>query len=178
MRRAALVLVVLAAVLPAAARAQPPVGIVRPNNEAGLTPAQLGVADTGFAYAATRPVLDTGSPAASTQPAAASDTLVLHLSEDAYKGDARFTVSIDGKTLDTAEAVTALHASGASRDFTFTGSLGAGPHDVGVSFLNDAWGGTAATDRNLYVDSASFDGRSYAGATLLSNGTAHFTVSA
>jgi quinol---cytochrome-c reductase cytochrome c subunit len=42
MRRAAFVAVMLAAALPAAARAQPPVGIVRPDNEAGLTPAQLG----------------------------------------------------------------------------------------------------------------------------------------
>jgi len=109
---------------------------------------------------------------------AAPDKLVLHLSEDAWAGDAQFTVSVDGKTLDTAEAVTALHASGTSQDFAFTGSFGAGPHDVGVSFLNDAWGGTAATDRNLYVTSASFDGHSYAGASLLSNGTAHFTVSA
>lgn len=109
---------------------------------------------------------------------AAPDKLVLHLSEDAWSGNAQFTVSVDGKTLDTAEAVTVLHASGTSQDFTFTGSFGAGPHDVGVSFLNDAWGGTAATDRNLYVNSANFDGHSYAGAALLSNGTAHFTVSA
>jgi len=108
----------------------------------------------------------------------APDKLVLHLSEDAWAGDAQFTVSVDGKTLDTAEAVTVLHASGTSQDFAFTGSFGAGPHDVGVSFLNDAWGGTAATDRNLYVNSTSFDGHSYAGAALLSNGTAHFTVSA
>ena len=71
---------------------------------------------------------------------AAPDKLVLYLSEDAWAGDAQFTVSVDGKTLDTAEAVTALHASGASQDFAFTGSFGAGPHDVGVSFLNDAWG--------------------------------------
>lgn len=42
MRRAALALVMLAAVLPSAASAQPPPGIVRPSNEAGLTPAQLG----------------------------------------------------------------------------------------------------------------------------------------
>jgi ubiquinol-cytochrome c reductase cytochrome c subunit len=34
--------VLLAAALPAAARAQPPSGIVRPDNEAGLTPTQLG----------------------------------------------------------------------------------------------------------------------------------------
>ena len=141
------------------------------------------VALNGTTYAGSGTFLANGSKdflvgESTLKGAAAPDTLVLHLSEDAWKGDAQFTVSVDGKTLDTAEAVTTLHASGGSQDFTFTGSFGAGPHDVGVSFLNDAWGGTAATDRNLYVASTSFDGHSYAGAALLTNGTAHFTVSA
>jgi hypothetical protein len=59
----------------------------------------------------------------------------------------------------------------------FTGNFGSGPHDVGVSFVNDAWGGTPTTDRNLYVNSVSFDSHSYGGATLLSNGMLHFAIS-
>jgi hypothetical protein len=110
--------------------------------------------------------------------AAAPDTLVLHLSEDAWKGDAQFQVSIDGKTLDTAEFVTALHSVGGSQDFTYAGNFGSGTHNVGVSFLNDAYGGAKSTDRNLYVGSVTFDTHTYAGATLLSAGTAHFSVSA
>ncbi|MCJ2025973.1 1,3-beta-glucanase, partial [Methylobacterium sp. J-067] len=32
----------------------------------------------------------------------------------------------------------------------------AGDHKVSINFLNDAFGGTAATDRNLYLDSATY----------------------
>ena len=104
------------------------------------------------------------------------DTLVLNLSEDAYLGDAQFSVAIDGKTLGTAQFVTVLHGQG-SEAFTFMGSFGSGPHMVGVSFLNDAWGGTAATDRNLYVDGATFNATQVQGATeLASSGTVSFAV--
>jgi hypothetical protein len=48
---------------------------------------------------------------------------------------------------------------------------------VSVTFLNDAYGGTAAADRNLYVDSATYDGAAVPGATvtLLSAGSAGFS---
>ena len=119
----------------------------------------------------------TPTPAPTPAPLG-SDTLVLHLSEDAYLGDAQFTVAVDGKSLGAAQSVTALHGAGRTQDFTFTGAFGAGPHQVGVSFVNDAWGGTAATDRNLYVDGASLNGTAVSGATatLLSNGTSTFTA--
>jgi Ca2+-binding RTX toxin-like protein len=80
------------------------------------------------------------------------------MSEDAYKGDAKFTVSIDGKRLGGTFTTTASHGSQASQSFTFKGDFGSGPHTVAVKFLNDAWGGTAATDRNLYVDGISYNG--------------------
>jgi beta-glucanase (GH16 family) len=112
-----------------------------------------------------------------TQPAA-PDTLTLHLSEDAWNGDAQFQVSIDGKTLDTKEVVTALRSANTSQDFIYTGNFGPGSHNVGVTFLNDAYGGTASTDRNLFVGSVTYDSHTYTGATLFSAGTAHFSVSA
>jgi beta-glucanase (GH16 family) len=113
-----------------------------------------------------------------TTPAAASpaDTLVLHLAEDAYQGDAQFQVFIDGKAVSTAEIVTALHATGKLQDFTFTGNFGTGPHDIGIAFLNDAWGGTAATDRNLHVESVDYNAQHLAGVSLFSAGTSHFAV--
>jgi Ca-dependent carbohydrate-binding module xylan-binding/Right handed beta helix region len=110
--------------------------------------------------------------------AADPDKLVLRLGEDAWNGDAMFQVSIDGKTLNSAESVTARHSTGGVQDFIFSGNFGPGQHDVGVTFLNDAWGGSASTDRNLYVNSVSFDSHTYAGATMLSGGTTHFLVSA
>ncbi len=110
--------------------------------------------------------------------ATAASPLVLQLSEDAYQGDAQFTVSVDGKTLGGPQSVTSLHASGVSQNFAFTQAMAAGTHDVAVSFLNDAWGGTAATDRNLYVDAINVNGAAMPGtaASLLSASTQHFSV--
>jgi len=121
--------------------------------------------------------MPTPTPTPTPTPITA-DTLVLLLSEDAYQGDAQFTVSIDGKSLGAAQSVTALHGAGKTQDFAFSGSFGTGPHQVAVSFINDAWGGTAATDRNLYVDGVSLNGAAVSGAAaaLMSNGTSTFSV--
>ncbi|HET9149624.1 MAG TPA: carbohydrate-binding domain-containing protein, partial [Alphaproteobacteria bacterium] len=105
----------------------------------------------------------------SSSPPPGSDTLVLHLSEDAYNGDAQFAVLVDGHQIGGPTSVTTLHSSGTFQDFTFTGDFGAGPHTVEVDFLNDAWGGTSDTDRNLYVGGITFDGVDYAGNTATDN---------
>ena len=63
---------------------------------------------------------------------------------------------------------------------TLHGSWGAGAHDVAVTFLNDAYGGTAATDRNLHVDGILWNGVAVSGgsADLLSTGTHDFAFGA
>jgi len=110
---------------------------------------------------------------------AGQDALVLMVSEDAWNGDAQFNVLVDGVQQGTFTA-TAPHAAGAPQSISLTGSWGAGPHSIGIAFVNHAWGGTAATDRNLYVDGVSYDGIGAAGApaTLFSNGVATFGVAA
>jgi hypothetical protein len=115
-----------------------------------------------------------GSPATS-----GADTLVLQVSEDAWQGDAQFAVTVDGAQ-QGAFTATASHAAGAVQAISLTGGWGAGAHSVGVAFLNDAYGGTAATDRNLYVNGISYDGAAVGGASaaLLSNGVASFAVPA
>lgn len=117
-----------------------------------------------------------GSPTATV--AGPADTLTLHLAEDAWNGDAKVVLSIDGKTITTAQAVVASHNAGAWQDLTFSGNFGSGSHDVGVTFTNDAWGGSGSTDRNLYVNGVDFNGTHYGSGTtaLYSNGIAHFTV--
>jgi hypothetical protein len=130
-----------------------------------------------------------GTPAPTPTPTPAptpitTSTLVLHLSEDAYLGDAQFVASVDGNALGAAQSVTALHGLGKLQDFTFTGmsggSFSAGPHDLAIAFTNDAWGGTPDTDRNLYVGGVDLNGAHLANATgtLFSNGAVHvaFTV--
>ena len=111
---------------------------------------------------------------------AVTDTLVVSLSEDAYQGDAQAIITVDGKTVGGTVTVSALHAQGKSQAVTLTGQFGLGTHDVGVQFINDAWGGTSATDRNLYVDAVSFDGQPSATppGALYANGTAHFATAA
>jgi len=110
--------------------------------------------------------------------ATGASPLVLQLSEDAYQGDAQFTVSVDGKALGGAQSVGASHAAGAVQNFAFAQAMAAGTHDVAVSFLNDAWGGTAATDRNLYVQAIDANGAALPGtaAALMSTGTQHFSL--
>ncbi len=101
------------------------------------------------------------SPSPSIITGSGSDTLVLSISEDTYangdgtsdaNGDAAFIVSVDGKQLAGTFYATTPHSTGASQDFTFKGNWAPGAHAVGINFLNDAWAGTASTDRNLYVE--------------------------
>jgi hypothetical protein len=117
----------------------------------------------------------TPAPAPTPSPSGGHDRLVLHLSGDAWQGDPAFAVTVDGKPVASGQKVTAAHGAGASQDFVYEGDFGAGAHKVQVAFLNDAWGGTPATDRNLYVDGIDFNGQAAPGAAaaLLHGGDAH-----
>lgn len=106
------------------------------------------------------------------------DTLDIQVSEDAWQGDAQFTVAIDGATVGGTRTATASHAAGSAQTVSIQGGWGAGGHTVQVAFINDAWGGTAATDRNLYVGRVAYNGVASADApaSLLSAGSASFAV--
>jgi hypothetical protein len=123
-------------------------------------------------------VIEVAPGTTSPPPPPTPDTLALNISEDAWKGDARFTVKVDGAQVGGTYTASALHASGDSNLFLLTGDWGAGPHDVQVSFLNDAYGGTPSTDRNLYVDSIAYDGTTDAGtaAALYTTSSRDFSV--
>ena len=103
--------------------------------------------------------------------------IAVGISEDAYQGDAQFTVSVDGTQIGGTQTATASHAAGKSQVFNVLGAFGAGPHKVSVNFLNDAWGGTAATDRNLYVDGFTAGGVTKSvGLALMAPGSQSFTT--
>ncbi|MBW8271291.1 carbohydrate-binding domain-containing protein, partial [Caldovatus aquaticus] len=108
-----------------------------------------------------------------------SDTLVLKISQDAYNGNAQYTISVDGQQVGGTLTAQALHSLGQSDTITIKGDWDVGPHTVTVTFLNDAYGGSASTDRNLYVDGATYDGAAVSGATLAlySAGSGSFQVS-
>ena len=121
---------------------------------------------TDFAFA--QPGTDIGS---------GPDSLVLKISEDAYQGDATYTVSVDGIQVGTSLTAHAAHAAGQDDTVTVHGNFAPGPHTVTVTFTNDAWAGNGA-DRNLYVDGISLNGTAVAGgtATLSYNGSTGFAL--
>ena len=84
---------------------------------------------------------------------------------------------IDGKAVTTPQSITALHSKSATQAFSFAGNLGAGTHTVGVDFVNDAYGGSPTTDRNLYVNGVTVNGSSvFSGVKAEdSNGMSSFT---
>ena len=65
---------------------------------------------------------------------------------------------MDGHQIGGTQVAHALHADGKSAQLLVRGDWTTGDHAVTVNYLNDAYAGTAATDRNLYVDGASYDG--------------------
>jgi ribosomal protein L19 len=118
----------------------------------------------------------TATQVANTTPTV--DTLQLNISEDAWEGNAQFTVAVDGKQVGGDYTASTLHSSGDAGAVVLTGDWGSGVSNVQVSFINDAYSGTAQTDRNLYVSSISENGATYAGTTasLFSDGTTSFAV--
>ncbi len=95
-----------------------------------------------------------------------SDTLALKVSEDAYQGNAQFTVSVDGKQIGGVQTALASHAAGQTQLFDVKGTFAAGKHTATVNYLNNLSAGTPSTDRNLYVTGATIDNSVVSGATL------------
>ncbi|MFC7473404.1 carbohydrate-binding domain-containing protein [Dankookia sp. GCM10030260] len=107
-----------------------------------------------------------------------NDSLVLKLSQDAWQGNAQYTVTVDGKQIGGTLTAGATQGSG-NDSLTVKGDFAAGAHSVTVTFLNDAYGGSSAADRNLFVEGVSFNGTALASGTadLFSNGGASFAFS-
>jgi hypothetical protein len=94
-----------------------------------------------------------------------SNTLALKVSEDAWQGNAQFTVSVDGHQIGGPQTATASHAAGQSQTFDVKGTFAAGDHTATIKFLNDAYAGPTE-DRNLYVTGATIDNSVIPAATL------------
>ncbi|MFC7552400.1 carbohydrate-binding domain-containing protein [Pseudoroseomonas wenyumeiae] len=87
-------------------------------------------------------------------------------------------VLVDGVEVFRGE-VTASHARGGAE--IALGHVAAGAdHEVVVQFLNDAWGGSEDTDRNLYVEDIRINGVSTGSTAALldSNSDASFSITA
>lgn len=152
-------------------------GAAADGSNIAIPPGSLsgGSSGSGMTFVPPPTTTGDGSTASSTGQA---DTLVLNISEDAWKGNAQYTVSVDGNQVGGILTAAASHAAGQSNMVTFNGTWGGGTHNVSVDYLNDAWGGTIFTDRNLYVTGASYDGvtASNANLSLYKTGTQSLTV--
>lgn len=117
-----------------------------------------------------------GGGGTATAVGAGPDVLVLRLQEDAYKGDAQYTVGVNGASVGGVLTATATRASGQFDTVTVRGDFGPGPHQAAVTFLNDAWSGSPDADRNLFVAGASFNGAAVAlkATALQQSGPAYF----
>ncbi|TLU72542.1 carbohydrate-binding domain-containing protein, partial [Lichenicoccus roseus] len=117
------------------------------------------------------PLIVEVEPAAVSLPAGLStvgagpNVVALNLSEDAFQGDAQFTVSVDGTQVGGTMTVTASHAAGQTQLLNIDGTFGAGKHTVAVDFLNDLYT-PGVGDRNLYVTSSSYNGAAITGGSL------------
>src|SRR6266446_5254018 len=84
-------------------------------------------------------------------PAPKMMTVTVVVSGDAYLGSPQLALMVNGQQVGTA-TVTASHSSGQWQTLTFSVAMPATFQTIGVSFLNDAYGGSPTLDRNLYVD--------------------------
>ena len=124
------------------------------------------------------PVVDPSPPlGVNTTIGSGSDLLVLKITQDAYQGNSQYAVYVDGKQIGATLTASALHGSGVVDTLQVGGDWAAGSHTVSVKLLNDLWGGTADTDRNIYVESATYNGAAVSGSNLfIYSGTRSFTV--
>ena len=103
-----------------------------------------------------------GDPVVGSGNTVSPHTLQLILTQDAYLGNAQFSMSLDGTA---SGAITlspvALTSSAHAEMFSWSGSITDSAHEIGVTFLNDAWGGSAGLDRNVHVLGVIYDNKDY-----------------
>lgn len=85
-----------------------------------------------------------------------TDTLVLALEQSAYQGNAKFQVKVDGVIAADNVEVTQQNL----QTFAFVGQYSQA-QAVTITFLNDQYGGTADTDRNLYVKAVAVNNKPF-----------------
>ena len=84
-------------------------------------------------------------------------SLRIKASADLWQGAPRMRIWAD-KTLLGEVDVTAVHASGQWQDFTFTRAGLSSAAKIRIEYINDASGGTATKDRNLWIDHIEVNG--------------------
>jgi hypothetical protein len=91
-------------------------------------------------------------------PSAPQTTIAVHVSGDEYQGLPEFRLLVDGRQVGGIHTVTANHDLAQWQTVNFALDASTPLNDIRVEFLNDAYGGSADKDRNLYVDSIEVNG--------------------
>ena len=130
----------------------------------GLLPSDLAVVDLAAGTVGGGQAVSSGSaipasslgtvPFATFAPVVVGSgpaSIVLDVAEEAFQGDAQYTISVDGVAVGGTLTSQANYAAGQSQTVTVEGSWVTGIHTLAVDFLNDGYGGSASTNRNLYV---------------------------
>ncbi|MCK2056351.1 carbohydrate-binding domain-containing protein [Methylobacterium sp. 37f] len=94
-----------------------------------------------------------------------ADTFTFRVSEDKFQfqADAEFVIKINGVIYGDVLTATASHIAGRFQDFSFAGDF-SNAQQISVTFLNDI-ANTTGGDRNLYVDSFTYNGATVSGAS-------------
>ena len=121
-----------------------------------------------------------------SSPATYAALVQLRVSERYWNGDARYTLSIDGLQVGGVYTAHASYITGQSEVVDIDTRLSAGQHTITVNYLNDAFGGTEDTDRDLFIDGTTVNGKLYSylanglpyrgTAALLTNGQVSYQV--
>jgi Ca2+-binding RTX toxin-like protein len=110
----------------------------------------------------------TPSPSPSPTPTPNGSGVHVRVSGDYFDGPAQFTAVVGDKSYGPF-TVTASHAAGEWQDILMTPDVPASSFGVTISFINDAYGGDSAHDRNMYVDYISVNGKTYEGENAMGN---------
>ena len=142
----------------------------------GAAAALMSAGAQGFAFAEPAPEPEAPAPEGPTAPA--QDTLTVFLSGDAWNGNAKAELEVNGVRVGGVLDVEAVHARDDVSAFTVTGDFGTYP-TVALSFVNDASDGTPGHDRNLFLGGFEYNGVEHLGMkeTLGWNKTVEFTLS-
>lgn len=88
------------------------------------------------------------------------DTITFYMGQDFWQKNAEYTIKIDGKQFG------GVQQAGRKIPLTIETDLKPGGHEIEITFTNDGWGGTAATDRNLLVYDIEVNGESIVDSTV------------
>ncbi|HSK38688.1 MAG TPA: carbohydrate-binding domain-containing protein [Arenibaculum sp.] len=118
------------------------------------------------------------APAPTPVPGTGTTTIVVRAAADSWQGDPVFKLLVDGEQVGADTAVSVQKSSGGWQDIAFEVELPADASQVAVEYINDKWGGTSDTDRNLHVEQVTIGGVAIKAAdpVLLRNGAVSFDV--